>query len=313
MRIRPNRIAVAAGLTVGLLAVPAFAGNGSNLLQYLPSNSQMVFGIDADNLRSAPFFQQVVTMATSTDEYQEAMAELGDITAFDPTTDIHTVVFASTVVSDASGDSFVFIVQADIDEAAVQTAIDAEIADALTRNAPDEVLQKNTTGTVVSYGDDEMTMAFLADNIVAMGTPALMNQTIAAASGTGTAGLSGTLSTRANSAAGGSIWFAANAPADQPELQGMWGSVSISSSVAANLSVQTSDAATASAAVAEFEAQRTALAGSPEVAQFGLSNVINGTTVAANGDVLTVNATIDAQTWTMLTATATALIQSELQ
>lgn len=313
MRIRPNRIAIAAGLTVGLLATPAFAGNGANLLQYLPSNSQMVFGVDADNLRSAPIFQSIVSMATSTDEYQEAMAELGDITSFDPTTDIHTIVFASTVISDSSGDSFVFIVQADIDEAAIQTAIDAEVADALTRNAPDEVLQKNTTGTVVSYGDDEMTMAFLADNVVAVGTPALMNQTIAAAAGTGTAGLSGTLSTRASSAAGGSFWFAANAPEDQPELRGMWGSVSISSGVAANLSVQTASAELASAAVSEFETQRATLASSPEVAQFGLSNVINGTTVAANGDTLTVNATIDAQTWTMLTATATALIQSELQ
>ena len=158
-----------------------------------------------------------------------------------------------------------------------------------------------------------MTMAFLADNVVAVGTPALMNQTIAAAAGTGTAGLSGTLSTRASSAAGGSIWFAANAPADQPELRGMWGSVSISSSVAANLSVQTASAELASTVVSEFETQRATLASSPEVAQFGLSNVINGTTVAANGDTLTVNATIDAQTWTMLTATATALIQSELQ
>jgi hypothetical protein len=214
MRICTNRFALAAGLTVGFLSAPALAGNGANLLQYLPSNSQMVVGIDADNLRSAPFFQQIVTMATSTDEYREAMTELGGFTSFDPTTDIHGVVFASTVISDNSGESFVFVVHANIDEAAIQTAIDTEIADALTRNAADEVLQKNTTGTVVSYGDDEMTVAFLADDIVALGTPSLMTQTIAAAAGQGTAGLTGDLATRANGAVGGSIWFAANAPAD---------------------------------------------------------------------------------------------------
>jgi len=286
------------------LAVPAaHAGDGSNLLQYLPANTQMVMTVNVANLRSAPVYQQVATMVTGTSEYQEMMSEISTRTSFNPVNDVNTVVMGSTVVSEAAGDSFVFIVEANVNFDEIYTALES-----------DGTLTRQNRGDVVFYGDNDYTLAFLAPGVIALGTPSLLNQSIAVAAGEAagasppsmTAALSGVDRSR-------SMWVAVNAPPEQAaEIRTMSVSVGISNTVALTGSAVFTSEELAQGAALAFEQMKAEAAANPMVTQFGLGSVVNSMTLNVSGSTATLNANIDATTWSLLTTTLLALIQSEL-
>lgn len=295
-------LAFATAALAATVAVPAFAGNGANLVQYVPSGTQMVVGFNVDSFRGSSVYTQAMGILESTPDFQEAMTDLGEHTTFDPRTDVHTVVLASNVVSEQSGDQMILLIEATVNEDEIRAALAAE-----------GEVQLQTMGTVTYFTDGEFTMALLADDIIALGTPDEVMPAIAAASGTGTAGPGSAMATQVQATGhAGDLWFAAMAPGDVPELSAMRGSVSLASGVSATLTAATSSAENATTLINELNTQIAALQGDATVAQFGLTSAVQSISATQSGNDVTVTASIDAGTWNTLLQTFGAILASEL-
>lgn len=280
-----------------LTASTAVAGDGTNLMQYMPSNSVMVASIDVDRARNAPVFQSLLTMVTSTPDYQSAMADLqaGGVT-FDPATGIHTITMGTPNLDNAE-DQMVIALELDLDATQLATVL-----------ATQEDLTQGTVGTATTWTDGEMTMAHVGGQVFILGTPSLVTTVLNGQGGAG--GQVGTWASGVNH--GRTLWFAMSAPPGTPGITGARGSVDVQAGVDATFTVTANSAEEAQQAVAEFDAMKAEAASDPMVAQFGLAPVIQGATATANGADVTVTASIDATTWSTLSATLSALLAAEL-
>ncbi len=295
-------LAFATAALAATVAVPAFAGSGANLVQYVPSGTQMVVGVNVDSFRGSSVYTQALGILEATPDFQSAMSDLGEHTTFDPRTDIHSIVLASNVVSENSGDQMILLVEATLNEQEIMAALAAE-----------GEMQPQTVGTVTYYTDGEYTLALLADDVIALGTPNEVMPAISAAAGTGTTGPGAAIASQVQATGhSGDLWFATMAPADVPELTAMRGSVSLASGVSASLTAVTSSQENAAALLTALNTQIAALQGDATVAQFGLGSAVQSISAAQNGNDVTITAAIDAGTWNTLLQTFGAILASEL-
>lgn len=295
-------LAFATAALAASVAVPAFAGNGANLVQYVPSGTQMVVGFNVDSFRGSSVYTQALGIIEATPDFQEAMSDLGEHTTFDPRTDVHSIVLASNVVSENSGDQMILLIEATVNEQEIMAALAAE-----------GEVQPQTMGTVTYYTDGEFTLAILADDVIALGTPNEVMPAISAAAGTGTTGPGATIASQVQATGHtGDLWFAAMAPADVPELTAMRGSVSLASGVSATLTAATSSSENAATLLTELNTQIASLQGDATVAQFGLASAVQSINATQSGNDVTITAAIDAGTWNTLLQTFGAILASEL-
>lgn len=278
-------------------ASTAMAGDGTNLLQYMPSNSVMVVNVDVDRARNAPVFQSVLSMITGSSEYTEIMTEMqAEGVTFDPATGIHTIMMGTPNLDNAE-EQMVFALELDLDVTQLSSAIAAQ-----------GELTSATVGTATTWSDGEMTLAHTGGSVYLLGTPALIDAVLA-----GQGGPTGQVGTWANGLdRGHTLWFSMTAPPGTPGITGMRGYLDVQAGVDAMLTATATSAEEAAAAVSQFDAMKAEAAADPMIAQFGLASTIQGATATANGADVTVTASIDASTWSTLSATLTALLAAEL-
>lgn len=281
--------------------MPAFAGDGSNLLGFLPSNTKMVFGVDVAELRGAPIFAQASSLVSGMSEYQEFVREIGGAGVLDPLNSIQTLVVASPHLDpDDAEDETVVLIEATFDAAALDTAMVA-----------DPQVVRATSGTVITYTESDQMLAVLGPNLIAAGHTTLVTAVVAAHGG-GDGGLGSTLRSPARAAAGGTVWFASRAPSAETRYNTVHGRVSISNAVSATVTATTESPEAAAALVQTFNTEVATVASNPQFAAFGLGGVLNGLSATASENQAVISASIDATTWTALSTMAIEVLRSEL-
>lgn len=295
-------LAFATAALAASVAVPAFAGNGANLVQYVPSGTQMVVGFNVDSFRGSSVYTQALGIIEATPDFQEAMSDLGEDSTFDPRTDIHTIVVSSSETGEEMADQMLFLVEMTVDE--------SELMRVLT---DDGSVQPQSMGTVTYYTKDGYTVAILADDVIAAGTTDEVMPAISAAAGTGSAGPSGALSTSVQATGhAGTLWFASNGPRTEPDIASVHGSVTLADGMSATATAVMTSAESAAARLTELNTQIAALQGDATVAQFGLGSAVQSISATQNGNDVTITAAIDAGTWNTLLQTFGAILASEL-
>lgn len=294
-----------APLALGAMLVTpsvAFAGDGSSLLRYLPSGMRAVAAVDVDELRGAPIFAQMTSVATQTSEYQEFLAAVGGAGALDPVNNVHTIVAGSTVVDDSeSADHAVFLIEATFTQSALEAALGGQ-ADVV----------RGAVGTIPTFTRGGAMLAILSPSLLAYGDAELVAGSAAVAAGTGSGGLGPTVGGHAGRAAGGTAWFATMAPDGEDDFVSARGQVTITSSVSGSVTAVAASAEAAAALVTQINTDIGTLSADPNIAMFGLQGVVQSIRASASGADVTVNATVDAGTWGTLTTTLVEIIRSEL-
>jgi hypothetical protein len=257
--MRLHRLAAPLVASFTLLAAPAaFAGDGSSLLGLLPSNAVAVGAVDVDALRSAPIFQQLSSLATGTDEYGVLATRLSGA-GIDPVRDVHTIVYATPTLDESRiDDEGLVLIEATFERAGLEAAL-----------ATAEGAVRSDVGSVAVFTKGLQVVAVLSDRVVAVGHADLVGRVVAAQNGDG-GGLPSGLRSHARSAAGGTMWAAALAPAGTDEFTAARGRVTISSSVAATVTAVTNTPEEAATLAQRVNTEVGALTSNPQVAAFGL-------------------------------------------
>jgi hypothetical protein len=297
MRLSLLRTAVSASAVSFALAIAptAMAGNGENLVQYVPEGTDAMLAVNVERLRSASIYSDATALITGMSEYRET---IGTLTAsgvtFDPMTDVNTMLLALPTLSDTESSAAVLIVEADFDTAQVIAAAQAN----------NYAVQ--TVGTVQYFVARDNTVAILGPGIVALGDNANVQLIINGSAGAGS-GLRATVRAADKSDA---IWFAATGTG--PDFSAAHGSVDLSSGLVASATITVSSAELASGMVTELSSRRAALATDATVAAFGLASVVNGVTVTSNASNVIFGLSLDAASWSSLSTRLLAILESEL-
>ncbi len=282
-----------------LVSAPAEAGDGTPFLSLIPSNAELVVGIDVDALRSTSVFARAMSTMESSSEFQTVMTQLRASGSFDPTRDVHTILIASPEVGEDSGDNPVIIIDATFDT--------DELAAALA-GVPD--MSATDLGVVQMWTRGPETLAAVGPNTLVFGRTTSLQTLLAG----GTPGPGSRLSSQINDAnRGQESWFASLSPEGEEQILGMHGAIDLSSGVAATVTLSFESAERAAAEAARLATARTELLADPALAMFGLTNVVNSITSVADGDTLDLSVTVDAGTWNTLLTTFLAIAESELR
>lgn len=271
-----------------LVTAPAFAGDGSNLLQYVPPTSQVVAGINVDAVRGTPLWNRAMALADSDADFQRSLNTLKTDGGFDPLTAIDTIVIAVGGVSARAAENSVAIIEVDYP------------AEGLTKVLTDDGYTASADAGVTWFQKGEEAVAYLAPNIVAFGRTAMVQGAIASANGQ-EGGPTGTVAQQIAAVdTSGAIWMAAQLPAGSQGAQAARLALNLSSGAQATVNVVMESAEAAGTAVTEFNTQIAAVSGSPEVEALGLTPVVTGLQAAASGSDVSVTLSIDAETWATL-------------
>ncbi len=283
---------------VVLVALPAFAGNGSDLLQFVPSSARVVVGVDVDKLRGTPLWDRGMSLANDNGDLESALSTIG----FDPRQTASTIVFASTEVDGDIADHAVVL---------VETAYPAEeLAAALIG----EGYEAGTVGEIAYYRKSESTVAFIGGNIIGVGDFSLVESAVNAAAGQGEAGASGAVASQISSVdKSGAIWAAVRLPSGSQGAEAARLSVDLSSGFSASATITMESEELATNAATQLGTQVTALSGQPEVQGLGLGAVLAAVQATSSGPDLTVAVSVDASTWGTLVETLGALAEEELR
>lgn len=302
-------VAKLVALVVFLITMPAFAGSGTNMLQYLPSDADMVFALNVENLRTSPLFPQIWGMIETMPEYAEAMADMQQI-GFDPRTDVNTLLFAGS--SSQTNDDMVLLIEGNFNRPAIEGIIS---------------MQDETTvgqiGSLTYYSHEDQLAGFLSDSIVAFGDTSRTLPAFSVAAGAPNgAGLSNALQGQATAAASSSTTFWISGMiipemvVSSPELadvEAYRSTINLVNGLIANILLVTVSPAVATAFATDINTQLTQVRGMQEVAAFGLTNVVNGIIVIPVGNEVSATINVDQATIDTLAATFGPMIQQQMQ
>jgi hypothetical protein len=282
-----------------LVSAPAEAGDGTPFLSLIPSNAELVVGIDVDALRSTSVFTRVMSTMEASGDFQSVMTQLRSSSSFDPARDVHTVIITAPEVGEDSGDDPVIIIDATFDSGELAAAL-AGVAD----------MSATDLGMVQMWTRGSETLAAVGENTLVFGRTSSLQTLLAG----GTPGPGSRLSAQISDAnRGQEVWFASLSPEGEEQILGMHGSIDLSLGVAASVTLSFESAERASAEATRLATARTELLADPALAMFGLTNVVNSITSVANGDKLDLSVSVDAGTWNTLLTTFLAIAESELQ
>ena len=284
-------------LAMILVALPAFAGNGSSLLQYVPGNARIVVGVDVDKVRGTPLWERALALSNDNGDMLSALPFLG----FDPRTTVSSAVFASTEVGN-NWDHVVILLETSYPAEELGAALVAEGYEA------------GTVGTIIYYRKSESTIAFLAPNALAVGAFSLVEPALGVAAGTGSAGASGTVGSQLSAVdTSGAVWAAAQLPSGSQGAEAARLSIDLSAGFAASLTVRMESAERATSTATELTTQLAAISGTPEVQGLGLAALVSSIQATAADADLTLTLGVDAPAWATLVQTLGALAEEEMR
>jgi hypothetical protein len=291
-------------------AAPAFAGNGQNLLQYVPENAAVLVNVDLAQVRSLPLYQTIWGLVTADPEVQGVLTEMQTQAGFDPNRDLNGFLMG---VNGESENQFLCLVDGTFDT----TRINAFLA-----TAPAEELTPMQYGSYTVYhnptdtAEDAVYFTFINNTTAAFGTQAQLSAALDTAAG----GSNITANTAVNNLissvdTSGAFWFtAAMSPAMQAEMVGspmaglasVRGSGNFSGGLNVTYTLTNNTDADATALQTFLNEQMTAARSAPELSAMGLSSILDAVSITASGADVTITASIpDAvlnQIFTMMTA-----------
>ncbi len=313
MNFRRSALAV---LTAALMlfSANAWAGNGQNLLQHTPSSSSIIVSVNLEQLRASPIYQMIWGMMASNAEVQEVLTQMQTQAGFDPNTDLSTMLVA------LGGDDEKFAIL-------VEGNFNVEQITAFFGTLGEEMATTQYAGHTVYHdpsetGADKAYFSFVNNNLLAVGTQDELGAVLDVVAGTGTALAANeqlnSLCTATDMA--GVFWFAGiMTPTMQADLVGspMAGMTTVRGdgnltgglNVAYYLGTSTADEATAmstflQAGIAQARTQ-------PEVAQMGLTGLLDAVTVASADNEVSINVAVPEQTLNQLMGMLTAIMAAE--
>ena len=285
-----------AALVALCVAAPAFAGNGASLLQYLPSSSQVVVGVNVERLRGSALWTQALDVAGSEPGLRGSLQTLTDA-GFDPRATAQTVVVASNRNSGDLGESAIAIVEV------------AYPREALVNVLVQDGYTLGTDAGATHYRKGNSTVAFLSDTVLAVGEHSLVAPSLS-----GPAGAAGRVRTQLSAVdKSGAIWAVGIVPAGNQGAQAARVAIDLSAGlrVGATLLMESEEAA--NAAATSFNTQIAAVAASPEVAAFGVAPLLAGVQAQVSGAELSVAASMAAAEFNALVTRLAGLAREELR
>jgi hypothetical protein len=283
---------------VVLVGLPAFAGDGSNLLQFVPSTATVVVGVDVDKVRGTPLWDQGMSLVEDNDDLQSALSTIG----FDPRQTASTILFASTEAGSDIGDHAVVLIEI------------AYPAEELAAALVGEAYEADTVGEIAFYRKSESTIAFVGSNVLAVGEFTLVEAAINAAAGESTAGASGSVASQISSVdKSGAIWAVVQLPAGSQGAETARMSVDLSAGFSTTITVAMESEELATTTATQLSTQVTVLSGQPEIQGLGLGAVLAAVQATSSGSDLNLSVSVDASTWATLVQTLGALAEEELR
>lgn len=311
------RRSVLAMLTAFLLTLSgtAWAGNGQNLLQHVPSSSNIVVTVNLEALRASPIYQMLWGMVSGQPEVQEALTQMQTMAGFDPTTDL------STMLISLSGDDEKFAVLIEGNYNVEQ------ITAALTTLSEGQTASMEYQGYTV-YHDPSETAAdkayfcFVNNGLLAIGTQDELGGVLdviggGAANVTTNASVSGLISQIDTS---GVFWFAGALPAEmQAELVGspmagmstVRGGGNLTGGLNVNYVLGSTDEQQATAMAGFLQTGLAQARTQPEVAQMGLTGILDGVTISNSGTDVSIAVAVPEQTLNQIFGMLAAIMAAE--
>lgn len=320
MRSRSVSFAMAMFVCVAI-ALPVWAGNGQNLLQYVPQETGVVMSVDLEQLRATPLFELIWGIATADPEISGQLAELETAAGFNPTTDLSTFLFAMNADDD---ERFLVLVEGTFDSSAMAAFIISAAGEevATTDYQGFTVYHEPPAADAAAPPTDDVRMTFITDTIVALGTQTELNaaiDTVAAAGANVTANASlNDVITAADSS--GTFWFAGTmSPAMTGDVAGspmasmanFRGSGNLAGGVTLSYVLGTGTEADATALSTFITDSLNEARAQPELAQLGLTSVLDATTVGSAGTDVSIDVAIPEQTLNQIIMVFQALMQAE--
>lgn len=298
----------------------SWAGNGENLLQFVPDNNAIVVHVNLEQVRSTPMYEMIWGMAETRTDFQSVMGELETTVGFNPSTDLSSLLIA---VDGENEQDVIMLVEGNFEAARISTFLAgrAEVSavdyQGQTMYYTEEGnINLNTNTTEPAY------FSFLNNQIVAAGTQASVQRAINLHRGEGDSITSLNALRRMIQGVdkGGSFWFAGVLPAAMQgdiatsPMAGMnsvngFGSLISGLSVGYNIGTGTAEQATAIEAYLSDNLTQARVA--PEVQQMGLGDLLNGITVTSSGNEVSVRVNIPEETFNNLLSMFAALVSAE--
>jgi hypothetical protein len=322
MNVRRSGLSAVA-VVVMLAAAPAWAGNGQNLLQYVPQNAAIVVNVDLEQLRSLPLYQMIWGVITANPDAQRALTEMQTQAGFNPNTDLSGFLIA---LSPEDSERWSVLVEGNFNVEQITAYLGTQMGDSDGDGQPDMAAQQYAGHTVyydpTESESDRGYFTFLNNNIVAAGTQQELSGVLDTVGGTvpsvtSQAQMSNLLSSVDTS---GTFWFAGTlSPAMQAQMVGspmegvstMRGSGNFTGGLNIDYVLGTNtpeQAATLAAFINDQIAQaRTA----PEIQQMGLGSMLDTVNVSANETSVGITAAIPEQTMNQIIGIMSALLAAQ--
>lgn len=306
-----------AALTAALMlfSANAWAGNGQNLLQHTPSSSSIIVSVNLEQLRASPIYQMIWGMAASNAEVQEVLTQMQTEAGFDPNTDLSTML----VALGGDDEKFAILVEGNFNVEQITTFF-GTLAD--TEMATTQYAGHTVFHNPSETGADKAYFSFVNNNLLAVGTQDELGAVLDVVAGTGTAV---TANEQLNTLCGatdtaGVFWFAGIiTPTMAADLVGspMAGMTTVrgNGNLTGGLNVDyylgtgTADEATAMSTFLQAGIAQARL--QPEVAQMGLTGLLDAVTVGSAANEVSINVAVPEQTLNQLMGMLTAIMAAE--
>lgn len=322
LRIRRTLTAMAAAICL-LSVAPAWAGNGQNLIQYVPADMAVVFHLNVEQVRASQIYQTIWGLVSAEPEVQEGLAELEAAAGFDPTTDISGVLIT---LNPENEERYGILVEGSFDLARIQTFLNTHMAE-----NPGEMTSMEYAGHTVYHDPSETSadkayFSLINDGLVAIGTQDELSAILDTMAGTRE---NVTTNAAVNAQLGsvdmsGAYWFAAQiTPSMQAELvgspmagmSGVRGNGTITGGIAANTVLTTNSEQEAASMATFMNAGLAEAAANPEaagmLAAMGISSLNDLVNVSNAGTEVTVNVNVPEQTVNQIVGFITAMMAAE--
>lgn len=273
----------------------AFADDGKAALKFIPKETMVVASINMERLRESSLYKEVWALVESDPSAMEDFKKLKDATGFDIQTDLSTVVIALAEDFEES-EQFLMIAKGKFDEAAFIKFAKDEGAN---------ITESDHGGQKFYDVEGDAGMAFVDDFLVVGPKPAL-KAAIDTWKGKMDSVEKGAVADMIKSVnTGRDLWFAMTLPdslkkelgAELPMAQNVekvWASLDLNTGLALDLVIGASDAETAKNLVALANEALKEAGKDPSVAQLGLDAAITKTTIAQDGNNMTVSMALSA-------------------
>jgi hypothetical protein len=310
-----KRLALVALTAAMLFAASASAGNGQNLISNLPQNSSVVFSVDVEQVRSTPVYQMLWGLLSANPEAQEVLTQMESQAGFNPNEHIRTLTFA---LGAEDQERFAVLIEGTFDVARITTFLSAaDAGEMATMDYQGHTVYHDPTET----GDDKPYFTFVNDSLFAIGTQTELGAVLDAVGGganlTANADLNAVVSSTDKS---GAFWFAGVVtPSMAAEMVGtpmatmrtMSGGGTLSPGFQFNYNLGTDSAESAAALSAVITEGLTQARTAPEVAQMGLTSMLDGVTVTTADTSVNIAVSIPENTVNQIMGMLTAIIAAQ--